>query len=237
MSKQLLARLKTSALAGAVSAAIALGSAAPAVHAGGVPVIDVAAIAQAIQQLIQLQQQYDQLVRHLDQLKTTHQNFTGNRGFGSTLSDLKQYQFITNRIANDFNNIRTTGASALSGDAAQYYNTYGLGQRCKRMKNPDTRLACERQAAMAAYRRATWQMSTQTSLSHMNNINELRKMIELAQDAKGIAEVQARISHEQNALETEKVRLDAVEREFKAEQDLIKLQQRERISFAFAPRE
>ena len=80
-------------------------------------------------------------------------------------------------------------------------------------------------------------MSTQTSLSHMNNINELRKMIELAQDAKGIAEVQARISHEQNALETEKVRLDAVEREFKAEQDLIKLQQRERISFAFAPRE
>ena len=90
MSKQLLARLKTSALAGAVSAAIALGSAAPAVHAGGVPVIDVAAIAQAIQQLIQLQQQYDQLVRHLDQLKATHQNFTGNRGFGSTLSDLRK---------------------------------------------------------------------------------------------------------------------------------------------------
>lgn len=90
---------------------------------------------------------------------------------------------------------------------------------------------------MAAYRRATWQMSTQTSLSHMDNINELRRMIEVAQDAKGIAEVQARIANEQNALETEKVRLDAVEREFRAERELMELQNRERISFAFAPRE
>lgn len=236
MSKPLSARIKQSTAACAMSAALFV-AAVPGAQAAGIPVIDAAAITQMVQQLLQLQQQYDQLVRHLDQLKSTHQNFTGYRGFGSTLSDLRQYQFITRTIQNDFNAIRTTGAAALSGDAANYYQTYGLGKRCARMKHEPTRLACERQAAMAAYRRATWQMSTQTSLSHMDNINELRRMIEVAQDAKGIAEVQARIANEQNALETEKVRLDAVEREFRAERELMELQNRERVSFAFAPRE
>lgn len=199
------------------------------VQAAGVPVIDATAIAQAIQQLLMLQQQYDQLVRHLNQLERTHENFTGNRGFASTLSDIRQYDFVTRSIATDFENIRTTGFNALSGEAQQIYQQSGAGVRCTSLIGK-SKERCEREVAMAAYRRATWRQSQRSSQEHMRNINELRALINSATDAKGIAEVQARISNEQNALATEQARLDAVEREFEAEVRMAELEHRAEIS-------
>ena len=199
------------------------------VHAAGVPVIDATAIAQAIQQVLMLQQQYDQLVRHLNQLERTHDNFTGNRGFASMLSDIRQYDFVTRAIANDFENIRNTGAAALSGEAQTIYQQSGAGVRCASLTGA-RRARCEREVAMAAYRRATWRQSQRSSQEHMRNINELRALINNATDAKGIAEVQARISNEQNALATETARLDAVEREFEAEVRMAELEHKADVS-------
>ena len=200
-----------------------LSTSCQTVQAAGVPVIDAIAIAQAIQQVLMLQQQYDQLVRHLNQLERTHENFTGNRGFASTLSDIRQYDFVTRSIANDFDNIRNMGVSALSGEAQQIYHQSNAGVRCTSLTG-GSRTRCERQVAMAAYRRATWRHSQRSSLEHMRNINELRNLINSATDAKGISEVQARIANEQNALATEQARLDAVEREFVAELRMAELE-------------
>ena len=207
----------------------------PALHAAapGVPVIDPTAIAQAIQQVLILQQQYDQLIRHLNQLERTHENFTGDRGFGSTLADIRQYAFVTENIANDFDNIRNLGVAALTGEARQIYLQSSAGVRCNSL-HQDLRLRCERDVAFAAYRKATWRASQKASLRHLQNINHLREMIHTATDAKGIAEVQARIANEQNALSTAKVRLDAVERELEAEEKMAELERERDIADAFA---
>lgn len=197
--------------------------------ATGVPTVDVAAIAQAIQQVLMLQQQYDQLIRHLNQLERTHENFTGDRGFGGILSDIRQYDFVTRQVANDVDNIRNRGYAALSGEAQTIYNQSKAGVRCVSLTGA-RRTRCEREVALAAYRRATWRQSQRSSQEHMKNINQLRNLIASAKDAKGIAEVQARISHEQNALATQTARLDAIEREFEAERRMAELEHKSNMS-------
>lgn len=199
------------------------------VKATGVPTVDVAAIAQAIQQVLMLQQQYDQLIRHLNQLEKTHENFTGNRNFGEFLSDMRQYDFVTRQIANDFDNIRNRGYAALTGEARAIYNQSTAGVRCVSLVS-EMRERCEREVAMVAYRKATWRQSQRASMEHMQNIKQLQTLISSATDSKGIAEVQARIANEQNALATQAARLDAINREFEAEKAMAELEHKEYLA-------
>jgi type IV secretion system protein VirB5 len=74
-----------------VLGAASLGAAAPA--SAGMPVIDVANLAQAIQQVLswgqQLQgmtQQYTELVRSYEQLQSTYNSLTGPRGMQNLLT-------------------------------------------------------------------------------------------------------------------------------------------------------
>ena len=73
-------------------AAFVLSAAVGSAHAG-VPVIDVANLFQAVQQVAAWLQQYEQMVESIQQLRnqyaqlqTTYNSMTGNRGLGTILS-------------------------------------------------------------------------------------------------------------------------------------------------------
>ena len=74
-------KFRQSAAAAALSAVLALGVAAPAV-ASGIPVFDGAAVAQAIQQGIQMKQQIDNQLDQIKQLKDQVKALTGSRNLG-----------------------------------------------------------------------------------------------------------------------------------------------------------
>lgn len=212
------ARAVRAALAGAAVGAMLITSPAPAV-ASGIPTVDVAAIAQMIQQLLIMMQQYEQLVNQLEQLKTnyrqlqdTHNNFTGNRGFGGFQTDLAQYAFVARDIDRTLDRIDRFGASALDATSAALYQKHGMGDACANMRTSSLRASCERKAALRAFQMATWGTSYSSSLSHIDTIGNLYDRITQTTDAKGIMEVQARIQNEQNALQTEQARLDALEK-------------------------
>ena len=62
---------------------LAVGNSA---HAG-IPVIDAANLAQAIQQVTAWAQQYQQMVQQIQQMQQQIQNTTGGRGFSALLND------------------------------------------------------------------------------------------------------------------------------------------------------
>ena len=65
--------------------ALALLTAAPAARAG-IPVIDVAAIAQLIQQVTYWTQQIQHMVTQVNQMRTTYESISGQRGLGQLLA-------------------------------------------------------------------------------------------------------------------------------------------------------
>ena len=69
-------------------------TAASPTHASGIPVVDASAIAQAVQQLTQLQQMYSQLQAQYNTAVNTLNNFTGTRGLGSSDTTLHCVSFF-----------------------------------------------------------------------------------------------------------------------------------------------
>lgn len=75
--------------------------------AAGIPVIDAASIAQAIKQVDAWKTQGTQMVSQLNQLQTTYQSMTGNRGMATVLNgarstlppDLNQALFFRARLS------------------------------------------------------------------------------------------------------------------------------------------
>lgn len=199
--------------------------------AGGIPVFDGVALGQSIQeyltmmmQLENLRQSLTQLRNNYDQLRTTHQNFTGNRGFGGWQTDLRQYAWVARDIENTLDNISELGVTALSGEARSAYNRFNFGAKCAEIKSPETRASCERNAAMQAFHYATLKTSYNSSLTHLNQIKSLYDRISMTTDAKGIAELQARITNENNAINTEQARLDALDKMIRQQTEVAELQ-------------
>lgn len=205
-------------LAGAAVSAMLITSPSTAL-ATGVPTVDVAAIAQAVQQLLLMVQQYEQLVAqlnqlkaHYEQLKETHRNFTGNRSFGTFQVMLSQYAFVARDIEKSLDRLETLGETALDTEAKLFYEREKLGEKCRKIRDPEKKKNCEYQAVLTAFRYSTYDVSYRNSLGHLENIKSLYDRINETVDAKGIAELQARIQNENNALQTEQMRLDAFDK-------------------------
>ena len=190
---------------GAVVSAVLYGSAS----AQGIPVIDVASIAQAIQQLQQMQAQ-------MEQLKQTHASFNKITSMGDIAAILNKPE-IRRALPPDFAAAQSAllgqGADAFkSGDgiyvspASDYYNNQ-----------------VNRQRDGIAGQKSVGQQMYDAASKRIDGIDTLRRQISQADDPKTILDLQARISTEVAAANTDILRMQALAMVVRAEEQQAEL--------------
>lgn len=191
----------------AICAALCVGTATPiAASAGGIPTFDAVAVANALQQLQQLKQQYDVLMQGFQQAQQQYKSLTGIRGFGDFMNNPLVRSYLPSDWQQVYDQLRNTGWSNLSGSAQAIRSAMAIyncsGQTGKALN------VCQGLANKPAQDQAFTEQAYQSAMSRVDGIQSLINQISATQDPKGIAELQARIAGEQVAVENERVKLE-----------------------------
>jgi type IV secretion system protein VirB5 len=201
-------------------AAAALTAAVGSANAG-IPVIDVANLAQAVEQVIAWGQQYSQMVQQIDQmraqyaqLQSTYNSMTGNRGLGTLLNGAVD-QAARRYLPADGTQIGqlssgVAGFGALQATINGYKTTvtslpttwFSVGTTAANtLASRVNSLATQRAVGEAAYT---------SNAQRTADLENMISTIGMATDPKAIAEINARITAQQALIANESTRLQAL---------------------------
>lgn len=191
------------------------------VKAGGLPVIDVANLAEAILQNIEMILQYNMLVDQYEQAVAQYDSLNGIRGMADLVNnpDLRQY------LPEDFQSILDGG----HGDWETIRDAY---KKLKIEDTPigkdtDTAKSYEETTKQTAVNRATLEDAYNKASQRFTDIQTLLDKVNDAPDAKDIQDLQARIQAEQVMMQNENNKLTTLMQLQKAQQDLTSQQKGE----------
>ena len=202
-------------LACAACALCCIISPGPVAYASGIPTIDVAAIAQMLQQLNQMKQQYEQMLKDYEQLKEMTSKLEGVSGKGSLEIGEEIVELFPELKDLDLSKISVAN---LPGGAQSIYNERDLGALCKTLV-PASRSLCESSQSLIALKEYTFDEAAKNTQKRIERIDKLIAEIDSSQTSKEIADLQARIQGElamiqmaQINAQLQKERLESVER-------------------------
>ncbi len=201
----------------ALFSALSFGNSANA----GIPVIDAANLAQAVQQVTAWAQQYQQMVQQIGQLQQQYQNLNGIRNMGSLVNNPTARQYLPA----DYQTI-------LSQGVGQWQAIYNAAKKLdisetRLSNNSDVAQAFQSMAKQAAINRAGAEEGYKTASQRFSDIQVLLDKIDAAPDAKDIADLQARIQAEQVMMQNEANKLVMLQQLASAQRDLQQQQARE----------
>lgn len=208
-----------------------LAAAAPS-HAAK-PVIDAAAIAQSVQNFMELSKQYEALTRQYEEQVKAFRAGNGTRGLGRILWDPRLREILPADYGKALDAIARLGIPALSPDGRAVLDSYGLARSCGGLSG-GSKAACERRAAAAAETSAYFGRAGRAAAERSSRIEGLLSEIDRATDPKSIADLTARISAETAGLEAERLRIAALERVASENDRLVRLQEEEETRKRFA---
>lgn len=219
----------------AASAALCVGVfSGNAAHAG-IPVIDVAALTQAIQQVIawgqqyeQMTAQYTQLLQQYRQLVQQYNAVTGTRNLGDVLNNPLLQQAVPGgtQLMTAYSSINSNGFAGLSA-AGRALRRATMIYNCEGRVGEDLQL-CQAASVTNSQNQASYQSALDLITQRTTQIQALQGSINSTSDPKAIAELQARIASE-NAQITNDANRIALMRAIADSQDrLVQQQYRER---------
>jgi len=187
----------------------------------GIPVIDAANLAQAVQQVTAWAQQYQQMVQQIEQLQQQYQNLNGVRNMGSLVNNPTARQYLPA----DYQTV-------LSQGVGQWQAIYNAAKKLdisetRLSNNSDVAQAFQAVAKQAAINRAGAEEGYKTASERFSDIQILLDKINAAPDAKDIADLQARIQAEQVMMQNEANKLAMLQQLASAQCDLQQQQARE----------
>lgn len=187
-------------------------------YAQGIPVFDAQNVAQAIATVAQLEQQVQQEIQ-------IYQSTVGARGFGALLSN----PVIANSLPSNWQSVYTAvqhgGYAGLTG-SAQALRTASQLYNCEDQTGVNQQV-CQRALNKPFQDKAFGLQAYQTELQELNQIQSLMQQIDVTQDPKGVAELQARIQTETTTVGNEMTKLQLFKMLADAEDKLIAEQQSE----------
>ncbi|RYH48408.1 MAG: type IV secretion system family protein, partial [Alcaligenaceae bacterium] len=204
--------------------AIALAASAmliPMQARAGIPVIDFAALANLIQQIMYWQQQISAMKDQLgeleatkDQLQQTHASMTGNRGMGSVLPTTNLQRNYLPQNYSDLMGILEGSSSGYSGLSSQVQSIMAansvLSKSQMDLLSSELRQIVERGRQASAMLNGATRTAYQNSSNRFGALQQLVSAIGQTSDPKAIAELQARIQAEQNMLTNEQTKLQSL---------------------------
>ncbi|MGY0343566.1 type IV secretion system protein [Xylella fastidiosa] len=174
--------------------------------ASGIPVVDVGAIAQAMQQVKYLQQQLTQMKNQLDSMN-------GDRGMAGLLSGQNR-----NYLPTDWNsamNVLNSGGGGSFGSLASAAQQIKQAQSVLSSSDlsrlsPQMQQYLDQVRNVSASQQALGQQAYATASQRVNLLQTLTNQISSAIDPKAVWDLQARIQSEQLQLQNDQSRLQSV---------------------------
>ena len=174
--------------------------ASPAAHAG-IPTLDAANLAQAIIEVLSWGEQYGQMIEQIQQLEQQYNQsvqqydaLTGSRGLGDILNNQTLQGVVPANLASTYASINSGGYSGLTSaakslrDASKIYN-------CED-RTGDAQVACQSILNSNSQNQANLQNALDLVQQRTSQIQSLQSQINSTSDPKAIAELQARIQSE-----------------------------------------
>ena len=189
-------------------------------HAQGIPVFDAQNVAQAIAQVIQLEQQVQQEVQ-------IYQSTVGTRGFGALLGNPVVAKSLPSNWQSVYTAVQNGGYAGLTG-SAQALRSASEIYNCGDQSGIDQQV-CQRALNKPFQDKAFGQQAYQTELQELNQIQSLMQQIDVTQDPKGVAELQARVQSETTAVGNEMTKLQLFRMLAETEDKLVAEQQSELV--------
>ena len=166
-------------------------------RAQGIPVIDVANLIQAIQQVLDDITSIENQVQQITQLQRQLSSINGVRNLGNVFNNPMLKNYVPAEAYIYLNAINTSGYAGLNGtaralrDAAMVYNCMDLGG--------SARTTCQSALAQPYQQKGLLQDAMKAAAGRLSQIQSLMGQIDGTTDQKGVQEIQARIGAE-NAL-------------------------------------
>jgi type IV secretion system protein VirB5 len=175
-----------------------------------IPVTDGASIAQDIMSQVETmakwKEQYDQMTQQIDQLKQQYQAITGTRGLGDILNNPSLSSYLPAEWQQVYNQVRQGGYAGLTGSARSIFDQAKVFERCGSLRGSE-KIICESDSAKSSQDLAFANEAYDNATRRLDQINGLMRRINSTTDQKAIAELQARIASEQNAIQNEATKL------------------------------
>ncbi|CAH5303579.1 MULTISPECIES: P-type DNA transfer protein VirB5 [Enterobacteriaceae] len=167
-------------------------------NAGGIPVFDAAGLAQALQTVVQLKQQ-------IDEIKGLRSQLEGIRNMGDLLNQPELRNYLPTDWKGVYDQVKNGGYKGLDGS----FNAI-----------EDAESVAGKSSEMAALKKRQWENSVanksmgeaaySAALKRLDNIESLGRQINATQDAKASMDLQARIQQEQALIQNETSRLQLI---------------------------
>lgn len=215
-------------LHGAVLAlALSLGHSSVAI-AQGIPVIDAAALAQQVQQVLAWAQQLQEMAKQYETMKSQLEAVQGPRGMGALLNNNAVRQVVPSEYSQQYELISKVGTSGASQGAKAIYNSVSKYDCTQQFPNNEaSRINCESQAMRVSENASFIASTISSSQARVADLQVLLSKIDTAMDVKAAADLQNRIAIESAILENEKVGLDMALASQTAQKEVMALQRRE----------
>ncbi|WP_298703888.1 type IV secretion system protein [uncultured Variovorax sp.] len=194
---------------------------APLHAKAGIPVIDVTAVANLIQQVMYWQQQisamqkqFDQLKASKEQLQQTYSSMTGTRGMDQLLP---MSNMDRNYLPQNYNDLMgvvngsTSGYSGLSGQVKSIMDANSILSTTQMdALSPDLRQMVDKGRRASAMLNGLTRNAYENTSGRFSALQQLIGAIGRTNDPKAIQELQARIQAEQNMLTNEQTKLQSL---------------------------
>lgn len=174
----------------------------------GIPVIDIAALIQALQEYLssvtQIENQLTQiesLQNQLTQLEQQYKAITGARNLGDILNSPALQNYVPANATETMAALRSGGYAALSGTALSLRDA-SMTYNCKDLSGSE-QTQCQSQLAMPYQHKAFMQDAMQKANGRIAQIQSLMKQVSASPDAKSAQELQSRIEAETALLQHE----------------------------------
>ena len=194
-------------------------------------VIDVASVAQLIQQAQTLARQLEQAQAQVAQAQTLYQSLTGNRGMQLLLSgSVRNYLPVNSAQLIAAMQGNASGYAALNLDiqTALRANAVLSGSQLAALP-PAQQTQITTMRGNVALMQALTQEALANSSGRFAAIQQLIQAIPTATDQKAILDLQARIAAEQGMLQNEQTKLQTLYQSSLAQATVLQLQERERV--------
>jgi type IV secretion system protein VirB5 len=187
----------------------------------GIPVIDAANLAQAVEQVSAWAQQYQQMATQFQQMQQDYASVTGQRGFQSLINDESAREYLP-QTASEMVTL-TPYASQISANIT-----------ANQIINPSTISDVTTQNDVTAKQKfiATYQAATEASFNQagqrFSHMQTLIDSIGSTPDPKAIAELNARIAAESAMLQNEQLKVQLANQVYQSQMMIQAQQQREK---------
>jgi type IV secretion system protein VirB5 len=192
-------------------------------HAG-IPVIDGANLAQAVQQVLSWAQQLQQMAAQLQQMQQTYNSLNGVRGMANLVNDVNARKYLPPEWQQTMNLMNSSGGQygGISGSIASIKAAAKITDLADTGLDANSAAAKAFQASQnqAALNRAVGEEGYKQASQRIDSIQQLLNKVNDAPDQKDVLDLQARIQAEQAMLQNEQIKLALMTQLQQAQRDI-----------------